>query len=684
MNQRSLLLTSAAMAAVLPNGAHAQAGSAQAEVIVVTSTLLEQEADETATPVLTLTGDELVHRREATLGETLSGQPGINVDTFGGGASRPIIRGQTAPRVEILSDGSAMQDASEISPDHAIVTEPLLLRGIEVLRGPATLLYGGSAIGGAVNLLDEKVPTVVPESGIAGAVEGRLSTGDDERSVVGGVTLGVGQFALRLEGVDRSTDDYNVPGSFGEDHVHGSYNDTRTYSAGLSWVGTNGYLGVAYTNHEPEYGLPGHDHEYEDCHPHGTSIHCGGHDDHDDDHDHDHEHEDEDAPFVRLRSDRFDIRGEVRDVLPGIERARARVSFTEYEHAEIDEGDVATTFRNEAHDIRIDLTHKEIAGLRGVFGVQHSRSNFSTMGQEQFLPPSVTRNTGLFLLETLQLGAVRLELAGRHEWQSIETEDGRRAEHTPFSISGAAVWDFGGDYSVALSLARSQRAPNVQELYSNTLQPYRGVHLATNTWELGTPTLGEETAKSVDLTLRKRTGATTFTVGAYHQEFDDYIFADTLDRFEDFRLIRYTAADATFSGVDGEVRHQFTPNFAASIFGDYVRAKLKDGLGDLPRIPAGKLGARIDANWAGVSFDAEYFRVFEQDRIASFETATPGYDMVNATIAYTLPLDATRSVQIYARGTNLTNELAFNHSSFIRNAAPLRGRNVVFGVRSLF
>jgi len=679
---RVFLVSATSLAAPIPQVAvAAQAGSSAGSEIVVAATPLEQEADETATPVITLSGDELAHRRQATLGDTLAGQPGVSFDNFGGGASRPVIRGQTAPRVQALSDGANIQDASTISPDHAVTTEPLLLRGIEVLRGPAALLYGGGAIGGAINLLDDKVPTAVPEGGISATAEGRIGTADDERSLVGGVTAGVGPFALRVEGVHRESDDYRVPRKFGESHVDGSYNDTSTISVGGSWIGEGGYLGVAYTRQRSEYGLPGHAHEYEGCHPHGITLHCGSHGHDEDDHDHDHDHDEHDhdeVPFVKLRSERFDIRSEYRDPLPGFEKVRFRMSFTNYRHQEIEDDEVATTFRNKARDIRLELAHKPIGGLKGVFGVQHSESDFSALGEEAFLPESETRNTALFLMETLQAGPVRFELAARHEWQTVETTPDRKVSHRPFSISGAAIWDIGGDYSLALSLARSQRAPNVQELYA------RGIHLATNTYELGTATLGKETGKSIDLTFRKTSGPTTFTIGAYHQDFDNYIFAETLDRFEDFRLIRYTAADARFTGVDGEVRHQFTPDFAVSAFGDYVRAKLKDGLGNLPRIPAGRLGARADGKWGPLSGDVEYYHVFEQGKVASFETRTPGYDMVNATLSYRLDLGQGSSAELFVRGTNLTNELAFNHASFIKNASPLRGRNFVFGLRGAF
>ena len=685
MKIRVLLLSAVSIPAMAPHAAWAiQAGSAAGSDIVVTATALAQKADDTATPVITLTGEALIHRRQATLGDTLAGQPGITFDNFGGGASRPVIRGQTAPRVQSLSDGAAIQDASAISPDHAVTTEPLLLRGIEVLRGPAALLYGGGAIGGAVNLLDDKVPTAIPEGGISGVAEGRLGTADDERSLVGGATVGVGPFAIHAEGARRRSDDYRVPGRFGERHVDGSYNDTSTVSVGGSWIGPDGYLGVAYTHQRSEYGLPGHSHDYESCHPHGSSLHCGSHDhgedghDHEEGHDHDHDHGHEEVPFVKLRSERFDIRSEYRNPLPGFEKVRFRLSFTDYAHDEIEGDMVATTFRNNAHDLRFELTHKPVAGVRGVFGVQHSSSDFSALGEEAFLPESETSNTALFLMETLQAGPVRFELAARQEWQTIDTTLNRKVSHRPFSMSGAAVWEIGGDYSLALSLARSQRAPNVQELYA------RGIHLATNSYELGTDTLGKETARSIDLTFRKTTGATTFTVGAYHQDFDSYIFADTLDRFEGFRLIRYTATDARFTGIDGEIRHQITPDIAVSAFGDYVRAKLKDGLGNLPRIPAGRLGARADGRWGPLSADVEYYHVFEQGRVASFETRTPGYDMLNATLAYRLELGPKATAELFVRASNLTNELAYNHASFIKDVSPLRGRNFVVGLRTGF
>ncbi|MGE0745769.1 MAG: TonB-dependent receptor [Rhodospirillales bacterium] len=679
MKLRHVLLSAAAMPLLQPAAAVAQQGGTVLPDLVVTASPLDQTVGETATPVINLTGDALVRRRAATLGATLEGQPGVSFDNFGSGASRPVIRGQTAPRVKVMSDGSDVHDASAISPDHTVVTEPLLLRGVEVLRGPGALLYGGGAIGGAVNLLDSKIPTAIPERGASGEAEFRYGTADDERAFVGGVTVGMRNFALRVEGVHRGTDDYRVPDEFGERHVAGSYNDTSTVSVGGSWVGSDGYLGAAWTRQRNQYGLPGHNHSYEDCHPHGLTLHCGSHED-EDEHAEEEGHDHEAAagiPFIKLRSERFDVRGEYRNPMPWIERARLRMSYTDYAHDEIEGDAVATTFLNKAYDIRTELKHQPIAGFSGVFGMQYGHSRFSALGEEAFLPESRTRNFGIFAMETMRLGPVRFELAARQDWQKIDVDVADDPSHAPFSVSGAAIWEIDPSYSVALTLARTQRAPNNQELFAD------GIHLATNTFELGNADLAKETTLSVDLTFRKRKGDTTFSVGVYYQDYDDYIFAETLDQFEAFRLIRYTAADATFTGVDGEVRYEFAPGFGAAVFGDYVRAKLKDDGGNVPRIPAGRLGTRLDGQWGAFSGDIEYYHVFEQSKIAGFESVTGGYEMVNLTAAYELPVEAART-EVYLRATNLANELAFNHASFIKDASPLRGRSFLIGLRAAF
>ncbi|QDJ50137.1 TonB-dependent receptor domain-containing protein [Bordetella hinzii] len=645
--------------------------------ITVSADPLGLDLNSTALPTTILDGQELVERRQGTLGDTLDGLPGVHADTFGGGASRPVIRGQTAPRVSVLSDGSQLMDASAISPDHATTVEPLLADRIEVLRGPATLRYGGGAIGGVVNVLDKRVPTEKPEGGLAAEAELRGATGTKERAGVFGITGGTDDFVVRVEGLKRRSSDYEVPDWPGG-KLAGSYSESTQGSIGMSWIGPRGYVGVAFTHIDSKYGLPGHNHEYESCHPHGDHLHCGGHG-HDDGEAHDHDHgEDGDIPYVRLRSNRVDLRAEYLDPLPGFAKLRFRSGFTDYQHDEIEGGKVGTRFKNEGFDARLELEHKPWMGLRGVMGVQTAFSDFRADGEEAFLPRSKTRANGIFLLEEYRLADWRFETGARQDWQSVSPVGGQeKSSLSGTSLSAAAIWDFAPRYSLALSVSRSQRLPSAQELYAD------GVHLATNTYEIGNAKLDRETSRNIDLTLRKHEGDTTFSLSAFHNRVKNYIYANTLDRFEDFRLIEYTQQDAEFTGVEGEIKHQFTSIFSAGVFGDYVRGKLTGGQGDLPRIPAARLGARANLKWQQWSGGVEYAYVFRQKDIASYESETPGYSMVNAVVSYRFKA-AGAQYDVYLRGNNLLDKLAYNHASFLATSAPLPGRSVLLGVRMTY
>lgn len=658
--------------------AFAQASDAPALApITVSADPLGLDLNSTALPTTILDGQELVERRQGTLGDTLDGLPGVHADTFGGGASRPVIRGQTAPRVSVLSDGSQLMDASAISPDHATTVEPLLADRIEVLRGPATLRYGGGAIGGVVNVLDKRVPTEKPEGGLAAEAELRGATGTKERAGVFGITGGTDDFVVRVEGLKRRSSDYEVPDWPGG-KLAGSYSESTQGSIGMSWIGPRGYVGVAFTHIDSKYGLPGHNHEYESCHPHGDHLHCCGHG-HDDGEAHDHDHgEDGDIPYVRLRSNRVDLRAEYLDPLPGFAKLRFRSGFTDYQHDEIEGGKVGTRFKNEGFDARLELEHKPWMGLRGVMGVQTVFSDFRADGEEAFLPRSKTRANGIFLLEEYRLADWRFEAGARQDWQSVSPVGGQeKSSLSGTSLSAAAIWDFAPRYSLALSVSRSQRLPSAQELYAD------GVHLATNTYEIGNAKLDRETSRNIDLTLRKHEGDTTFSLSAFHNRVKNYIYANTLDRFEDFRLIEYTQQDAEFTGVEGEIKHQFTSIFSAGVFGDYVRGKLTGGQGDLPRIPAARLGARANLKWQQWSGGVEYAYVFRQKDIASYESETPGYSMVNAVVSYRFKA-AGAQYDVYLRGNNLLDKLAYNHASFLATSAPLPGRSVLLGVRMTY
>ena len=651
-----------------------------ASTVVISASALGLLGDDMITPVTALAGGRLVRERESTLGETLKNQPGITSSHFGAGAARPVIRGMDGPRVKIVSDGTDVQDASTISPDHAVAFEPLLAERIEVLRGPSALAYGGGAVGGVVNILDRKIPTAMPVKPVEGSMELRGNSAADEKTGAFELTSGFGNVAVHAEGARRDAGDYRV-GKGWEDGrtVTGSFRESTSGSVGLSWIGARGYLGVAYTKERSDYGIPGHDHEFASCHPHGDHLHCGGHGHEEEGHDHEHEHGEEPPPVVKLDSERWDVRGEYSNPLAGFSRLRVRAAYTDYRHDEIDDGVVATTFVNKVRDGRLELEHLPLGGWRGVLGLQTGRRDFSAVGDEAYVPPTVTKKHAAFVTEEYRLGAWRFEAAARHEWQDIDVDatglEGRKARGT--SVSAGAVWKFAPQYSLGATVARTHRLPTAEELYAD------GVHLATSTYEVGNQDLKKETSNNVDLTLRKFAGATTFSVSAFRNRVNDYIYGRTLDNHEGFQLIEYAQRDAVFTGIEGELRHKLSPALSATLFGDYVRAKFDDGAGNLPRIPAHRIGARLDGNWQAWHGNVELVRVGKQDKVGPFERATDGYAMLNLGGHYELRLGG-QQAQLYARINNLTDELAFSHTSFIRDAAPLAGRNVTAGLRVAF
>ncbi|HCL85570.1 MAG TPA: TonB-dependent receptor [Comamonadaceae bacterium] len=669
----------AALLALMPAAwAQAQEPAARLPEVTVSASGLQLGVSEMTQPASIIEGDALVRRREATLGGSLDGEPGIAASHFGAGASRPVIRGMDGPRVKVLADGAEVHDASTVSPDHAVVAEPLLATQVEVLRGPSALVYGAGAVGGVVNVLDGKVPTAIPEKGYEGSAELRAGSAAHEKAGAFAITGGAGHIAVHAEAAGRSSSDYRVgKGWEGGARVPGSFNDTSTGSVGLSWVGSRGYLGLAVTRQNARYGLPGHSHGFEDCHTHGDHLHCGGHDhDHGEEgHEHDHDHDHADAPVVDLRSERVEIRGELRDPFAGVSALRLRAGTTDYVHDEVEDGTVATTFRNKAHDLRVELQHQPIAGWRGLLGVQTAERKFSAVGEEAYVQPTRTRSTGLFLLEEYRIGDWRIEAALRHDRQTAEALDsGTRRSHNGTSASVGAVWRFMPGYALGASLTRASRAPSAEELYA------RGLHMATATYERGDADLRAEVSRNVDLTLRKTSGATTFDLSVYRNRIRHYIYGRTLDEVEGLQLLQYSQADATFTGIEGRVRHAFTRHMGVTLLADRVHARL-DGGGRLPRIPPARVGLRLDANWRSWEGEAEWLQVARQGRVAQFESATPGYGMLNLGLAYNGRTSAGTPWQVYLKGRNLTDRLAYAHTSFIKDAAPLAGRNVTLGVR---
>ena len=619
-----------------------------------------------------------------TIGEALSGETGISSNQFGAGSSRPVIRGQDGPRIKILQNSSENIDVSTLSPDHAVTVDPALAKQVEVIRGPSTLLFGAGTVGGLVNVTDSKLPTAMPEKGYEGNVGLRYNTGSDEKLATAGVTLGLGdQVALRVEGLKREANDYIAP-----DYVHEGEKERRvdntfakgqTVNVGLSWIYDRGFTGISYSNRQDQYGLPGHSHEYESCHLHGLSLHCGEHDHDEDEHDdHDHDHAHEAGPWIDLKSERYDVRTELDDPFAGFKKLRAQASYTDYQHDEIEEDTIATRFKNKGYDGRLELVHNPLGAWEGVIGTQYGQQKLELTGEEAFLAPNTTKKWSVFALEHAQLNDVHVELAARADQQKINIDDATKKDFdgSAFSVSGAANWEFAPNYKLSLVTSHQERLPLAQELYAD------GGHFATNTYELGNDQLSKEKSNNVELGFHYDDNTFDYHVHVYHNWFDDYIYAQTLDRYKDFRLVQYAQDKAKFYGAEAEAGYQISPIYKLSVFGDYVRGKIDND--NAPRVPAGRLGTKLNADfddhWSG---SAEYYHVFQQDKIAAYETDSQSYNMLNLGVAYSGNYSNVSDYRVFLNANNLLDDQVYQHASFL-STIPQVGRNFSVGVNFSF
>ncbi|KXZ64950.1 zinc piracy TonB-dependent receptor ZnuD [Acinetobacter venetianus] len=618
-----------------------------------------------------------------TIGEALSGETGIASNQFGAGSSRPVIRGQDGPRVKILQNSSENIDVSTLSPDHAVTVDPALAKQVEVIRGPSTLLFGAGTVGGLVNVNDSKLPTQMPEKGYEGNVGLRYNTGSDEKLATAGVTVGLGdQVALRVEGLKREANDYIAPNYFHEGEkerrVDNTFAEGQTVNVGLSWIYDRGFTGISYSNRQDKYGLPGHSHEYESCHLHGLSLHCGDHD-HGDENDHDHEEHAHDAgPWIDLKSERYDFRTELDDPFAGFKKLRAQASYTDYQHDEIEEDTIATRFKNKGYDGRLELVHNPIGPWEGVIGTQYNQQKLELTGEEAFLAPNTTKKWSVFGLEHAQFNDVHVELAARADQQKIDIEDSSKKnfDGSAFSVSGAANWEFAPDYKLSFVASHQERLPLAQELYAD------GGHFATNTYELGNDQLGKEKSNNVELGFHFDNDKFDYHVHVYHNWFDDYIYAQTLDRYKDFRLVQYTQDKARFYGAEAEANYQVSSIYKLGVFGDYVRGKIDNE--NAPRVPAGRLGTKVNADFGdGFSGSAEYYHVFQQDKIAAYETDTQSYNMLNLGIAYSGQYSNVGDYRVFLNANNLLDDQVYQHASFL-STIPQVGRNFTVGVNFSF
>lgn len=704
--RRILVSTSSLVAVglVAASPAWAQSADGQDEdVIVVTSQPLGVTADEVVGAVEVVDRQHIENNLAGSLADTIAHEPGVSTTYFGPAASRPVIRGLGSDRVRVLVNGVGLIDASTNSPDHAVAAEALEAESVEILRGPAAIAYGGGAIGGVVNVIDGRIPEAPVEDGIDGRFFASMTSVDEGETAAGRVRFNAGQLVFNLEMMTRTADDYDIPGyaesdlfrlfeeaeedhdhededdhdedhdhededhdDHEEEHPYGTVENSRlefnTASAGVSWVGENGFIGFAVKQSDARYGVPGHSHAHEE--------HDDDHDEHDED---EHEHE-EGAVRIDLEQTRYDLRGEWRDLGEHIERVRFSFGIGSYEHVELEGDEVGTRFTNDGWEGRVEARHTPIdlwgGSWEGAAGVQAFNREFEASGEEAFVPPSETSDWGLFVVERWDRGSWGLEGGLRLENRELDTDTESRDFDTQ-SLSGSVFMRPARDTFVAVTLSSSERAPTDVELFAD------GPHVASSSYEVGNPDLDVEKAISAELTARTMIGSWSVEGAIYRADYDGFIASFPTGEEEDgFPVYEYRQEDAVLSGFEGRIEGPLGRigawDLAGELTGEYVEGELDDG-GNLPRIPPLSFTTGVTASTARheLHLEAEWADV--QDDTAIDELKTQGYVLVNARWSME-PFDD-RGLRVIFEGRNLTDEEARVHTSVLKDLVPLPGRN---------
>jgi iron complex outermembrane recepter protein len=660
----------------------------QLEEVVVYSTGIKQATAKSARPVRVLSGDELRTKVGQTIGDTLSNELGITNQSFGAGVGAPVIRGQAGPRVRVMQNSLGNNDASNLSPDHANGVDPIISERVEVLRGPSTLLYGNGAIGGIVNVIDNRIPEQVPDKVLGGAGEQRYGSVSDESSSALKLEGGKNGIAYHVDGFYRDQNNTHIGGlaideaavrkhdpSFnsiapgGLQNSDGVINNTharsRGGSVGMSFIGDAGLVGAAANSLEKVYGIA----------PDGHG----------------------EAPVtIDLKQTKYDIKGQINKPFAFAEEVRMKFAYTDYRHVELDGGIPGTTFLNESFESRLELEHQPIGNLNGIVGFQSVNSEFEGLGKEgRIVPKSAIDSYALFAVESLAIGKVKYELGGRIEGQTIAPENRNNLFYVPVSGSASALWDIADQHQVSLAFTHSQRAPQLQELFSD------GFHHATRSYERGNAGLTKELSNNLDLAYRFTGDWMTADFNLFHNWASDYIYQQrsSSELFNEadgsfiapgtacgacFPVLDTQQADAIFMGFEAQTIFPLMQNSYGAIdltlFGDYTRGTFDRG-GDVPRMPPLRYGLQLSYEKNDWSTNARLTRGEAQTNAGENETDTDSYLLLNVGAQYRLADLHDAEILLFAKGKNLLDENIRNSTSYLRNFAPEPGRSAELGVR---
>jgi iron complex outermembrane receptor protein len=653
----------------LPATAQTTASASTAEsTIVVTGNPLGR--DSLAQPTSSLSGDTLLLRRAATLGDTLSSLPGTAASSFGPNSSRPVIRGLDGDRVRLLDNGGAMVDASNLSFDHAVAVDPLVVERIELLRGPAALLYGGNAAGGVVNTLDNRIPRSAA-AGLGGRAEVRLGGAAAERSGALVIDGGQGAWAWHADAFGRQTSDLRVPTFVpiedgqaldASDRVRNSAARAEGGAVGASWVNADGHLGLAVDTYRNRYGVT--------VEPDVT---------------------------IRMQRDRLQLGGEQRRLQGWFDLLSFSASNTRYRHEEVEgSGDVGTTFASRGQELRLQARHVALGPWRGVVGLQAERLRFSALGEEAFVPGTLTRSQAVFVLEEADFGPWRVQAGLRSERVRVASDGDVDADtprfgaatqrrFSPASASLGATWRLAEGWALGTTAGHTERAPAYYELYAN------GVHVATAAYERGDASLGLERSRNLGATLEWRQGPHSVKASVYNTRFSRFISlaasGNEIDTGDGGSVpeYRFEPVRALFRGFELEGRWRVIERpwkLDLSALVDAVRATDLDRDAPLPRIAPMRLHLGADLATGPWTLGLGVRHAARQGRVADGDRPTPSSTLWNAWASWRLPLAGVNATA-FVRLDNLTDQLAYNATAVptIRDLTPLGGRALMAGIR---
>ncbi|MGZ8364262.1 MAG: TonB-dependent receptor [Caulobacteraceae bacterium] len=639
--------------------------STTVEELVVSAAPYAVSLNSTTTHIEVLKAEQLDTAPLGGLGDVLSDTPGVRSTSFGPGASRPVIRGLSGARVLVLENGVGMVDASTLSPDHAVASDPAQASRIEVLRGPSALAYGGAGIGGVVNVIDERIPRTQPEGGVDGRVVASAQSGDDALAASGYAKIGVGRFVFAVDGSARRSSDYHVPVPPVSERYAAAHGltpiDTDTvgntavsesgWGVGGSYIADSGaYIGLSAKRSQTVYGIP-------------VVEAAGG-------------PPDEEGPVsIHMHQWRYDLRGETPADLWLFEKVRGSLGYADYEHAEVleDTGETGTTFLSHGVEGRLELVHKEHDGHKGAVGVQFTDRDIQAIGDEAFIPPVNAASQGLFTLQRWERDNYGFDFGLRYDHTKLTTPTASRAFDN-VSASIGAFYRPTEPLFLALSVSSVGRSPTEFELFAN------GPHPGTGGYEVGDPTLEAERVASVEGTARFKGGRFTLEGSVFYARYDGYIDEIATGAVEDgLPVFQFTQVGAEFFGGEfhGDYRLWEGGDKALKLEASYDWVRGSTDLGPPARIPPWALTGRLVWTQGDTEASLEVRHMAEQTRLSARELPTDAYTMINASLE-ARPF-ANKSVKVFLDGRNLNDVEAREAVSFLKDIAPLPGREIRLG-----